>query len=376
MSIQIQQVTDKSTMRKFVNFQNQLYKGVPWFVPKLFTDEMATLDPDRNPAFQFCEAACYLAYKDGKIAGRVAAIVNRRANEKWGHQEVRYGWFDFIDDPEVSKALIDKVVEFGKQRGMTHIAGPLGFTDFDAEGMLVEGFDQLCTMALLYNYPYYSQHMEAMGFSKEVDWLEYKIFIPKQVPEKVTRVAQLVKERYGVRLRKPTRKEVLKEGIGHKIFDLINETYGELYNFTILPDNMVDKYIDTYLGLLDLKFVNIVEDSDGNIIGVGITMPSITRALQKGGGKLFPFGWYHLLKSMFFKYEESVELLLIGVKAEWRSRGVLAVIFEDLINLYIKNGFKYGESNAELESNVKMQGTWDIYETEQTKRRRVYGKDI
>ena len=259
---------------------------------------------------------------------------------------------------------------------MTHIAGPLGFTDFDAEGMLVEGFDQLCTMALLYNYPYYSQHMEAMGFSKEVDWLEYKIFIPKQVPEKVTRVAQLVKERYGVRLRKPTRKEVLKEGIGHKIFDLINETYGELYNFTILPDNMVDKYIDTYLGLLDLKFVNIVEDSDGNIIGVGITMPSITRALQKGGGKLFPFGWYHLLKSMFFKYEESVELLLIGVKAEWRSRGVLAVIFEDLINLYIKNGFKYGESNAELESNVKMQGTWDIYETEQTKRRRVYGKDI
>ncbi len=376
MSIQIQQVTDKSMMRKFVNFQNQLYKGVPWFVPKLFTDEMATLDPDRNPAFQFCEAACYLAYKDGKIAGRVAAIVNRRANEKWGHQEVRYGWFDFIDDPEVSKALIDKVVEFGKQRGMTHIAGPLGFTDFDAEGMLVEGFDQLCTMALLYNYPYYSQHMEAMGFSKEVDWLEYKIFIPKQVPEKVTRVAQLVKERYGVRLRKPTRKEVLKEGIGHKIFDLINETYGELYNFTILPDNMVDKYIDTYLGLLDLKFVNIVEDSDGNIIGVGITMPSITRALQKGGGKLFPFGWYHLLKSMFFKYEESVELLLIGVKAEWRSRGVLAVIFEDLINLYIKNGFKYGESNAELESNVKMQGTWDIYETEQTKRRRVYGKDI
>ena len=376
MSIQIQQVTDKSMMRKFVNFQNQLYKGVPWFVPKLFTDEMATLDPDRNPAFQFCEAACYLAYKDGKIAGRVAAIVNRRANEKWGHQEVRYGWFDFIDDPEVSKALIDKVVEFGKQRGMTHIAGPLGFTDFDAEGMLVEGFDQLCTMALLYNYPYYSQHMEAMGFSKEVDWLEYKIFIPKQVPEKVTRVAQLVKERYGVRLRKPTRKEVLKEGVGHKIFDLINETYGELYNFTILPDNMVDKYIDTYLGLLDLKFVNIVEDSDGNIIGVGITMPSITRALQKGGGKLFPFGWYHLLKSMFFKYEESVELLLIGVKAEWRSRGVLAVIFEDLINLYIKNGFKYGESNAELESNVKMQGTWDIYETEQTKRRRVYGKDI
>ena len=376
MSIQIQQVTDKSTMRKFVNFQNQLYKGVPWFVPKLFTDEMATLDPDRNPAFQFCEAACYLAYKDGKIAGRVAAIVNRRANEKWGHQEVRYGWFDFIDDPEVSKALIDKVVEFGKQRGMTHIAGPLGFTDFDAEGMLVEGFDKLCTMALLYNYPYYSQHMEAMGFSKEVDWLEYKIFIPKQVPEKVTRVAQLVKERYGVRLRKPTRKEVLKEGIGHKIFDLINETYVELYNFTILPDNMVDKYIDTYLGLLDLKFVNIVEDSDGNIIGVGITMPSITRALQKGGGKLFPFGWYHLLKSMFFKYEESVELLLIGVKAEWRSRGVLAVIFEDLINLYIKNGFKYGESNAELESNVKMQGTWDIYETEQTKRRRVYGKDI
>ena len=376
MSIQIQQVTDKSMMRKFVNFQNQLYKGVPWFVPKLFTDEMATLDPDRNPAFQFCEAACYLAYKDGKIAGRVAAIVNRRANEKWGHQEVRYGWFDFIDDPEVSKALIDKVVEFGKQRRMTHIAGPLGFTDFDAEGMLVEGFDQLCTMALLYNYPYYSQHMEAMGFSKEVDWLEYKIFIPKQVPEKVTRVAQLVKERYGVRLRKPTRKEVLKEGIGHRIFDLINETYGELYNFTILPDNMVDKYIDTYLGLLDLKFVNIVEDSDGNIIGVGITMPSITRALQKGGGKLFPFGWYHLLKSMFFKYEESVELLLIGVKAEWRSRGVLAVIFEDLINLYIKNGFKYGESNAELESNVKMQGTWDIYETEQTKRRRVYGKDI
>lgn len=376
MSVELIQVKNRKQLRDFVEFPNTLYKDSKYYVPKLSMDELSTLDPKKNPAFEFSEAALYLAYKDGKLAGRVAAIVNHKANKKWNHKEVRFGWIDYIDDLEVSKALIDKVIEYGKAKGMEKIVGPLGFTDFDPEGMLVEGFEEMCTMVLLYNYPYYPKHMEALGFRKEIDWLEYKIFIPDSVPERIERLAKIIPEKYSVRVRKITRREIRKEKLGHKIFALVNETYKNLYNFTQLTEEMIDKYVNFYLGLIDLKYITLVEDKNKNIVAFGLSMPSIVNALRKCRGKLFPFGWYHIIKSLYFKHEDCVELLLIGVKAEYRNHGLLALIFNDLIPRYNKAGFKYGESNAELETNFMIQSPWDNFEFEQKKRRRVVYKDI
>lgn len=376
MSVTVKIVQNRRDLRKFVDFPNRLYKGNEFYVPGLFMDEMDTLDPKKNPAYEFSSAELYLAYKDGELVGRVAAIINTKANESWKHDEVRYGWFDFIDDKEVSGALIDAVVAYGKKHGMTSIAGPLGFTDFDPEGMLVEGYDQIGTFPLIYNYPYYVKHMEDMGFEKVVDWLEYKIFFTDEIPARIERVSRIVLEKYGVRVRKVTRREVRKEQIGRKIFDLINRTYCNLFDFTILTDKLVDKYVDTYLGLLDLEFVTIIEDREGKIVGMGITMPSIVHAMQKCRGRLFPFGWYHLLKSMYFKYEEAIELLLIAVEPEWMNRGLNALLIRDMIPRASKRGFVYAETNAELENNSNVQSQWSDFRTEQHKRRRVYGKKI
>lgn len=376
MSVTVTRVQNKRSFKQFLHFPIELYKDMPAFVPPLVMDDADTLNPKKNPAYEFCDAALYLAFKDGKLAGRVAAIVNRKANEAWHHDEVRFGWFDFIDDREVSKALLDAVVAFGEERGMTTILGPLGFTDFDPEGMLVEGFEYLSSMALHHNWPYYKDHMEALGFVKDVDWLEYRIYIGDSIPEKYTRVAKLVSERYDLHLRKITRREVRKTDIGYRLFDLINETYSSLYNFTVLPKKMVDKYVGFYLGVLDLKFVSLVEDKDGNIVGFGVVMPSITRALKKCKGRLFPFGWFHILKSMYWKYEENFEMLLIGVKPEYQKKGVNSIIFVDIMKRLLEGGFVYGESNAELESNLDIRSQWGDLEVKECKRRRVYKKAL
>lgn len=376
MSITIKRVQNSRDLRTFINFPIGLYKDMPSFVPSLYMDEVDTLSPKKNPAYEFSDAALFLAYKDSVVAGRVAAIVNYRANEKWHHDEVRFGWFDFIDDIEVSKALLEAVEAFGLERNMKTITGPLGFTDFDPEGMLIEGYDQLSTMALHHNWPYYKDHMEKLGYRKEIDWLEYKITIPEEVPEKYGRVAALVAEKYGLHVRKLNKRDVKKSGLGYKLFDLINETYSELYNFTILPKKMIDKYVGFYLGVIDLKFVTVVEDSEGEMVGFGITMPSITRALKKCKGRLFPLGWFYILRSMYFKYEENVEMLLIGIKPEYRKKGVNALVFADLIPRFIEAGFKYAETNAELENNYSVQAQWFDLEYEQRKRRRVFIKDL
>ena len=376
MSVTISRVQNRKAFKEFLTFPLKLYKDMPAFVPPLIFDDRDTLDPRKNPAYEFCDAAMYLAYKDGRLAGRVAAIVNRKANESWNHAEVRFGWFDFIDDREVSAALLNAVGEFGKERGMTAIVGPLGFTDFDPEGMLVEGYDCLSSMALHHNWPYYKEHMEAFGYEKDVDWLEYKIYLSDKIPEKYVRVAKIVEDRYGLRLRKVTKREVRKTDIGYRIFDLINETYAGLYDFTILSKKLIDKYVGFYLGVIDLQFVSLVEDKDRNIVAFGIVMPSITRALKKCKGRLFPFGWYYILRSMYWKYEENFEMLLIGVKPEYQKKGVNSIIFVDLMQRLIKGGFKYGESNGELETNMDVRSQWGECEVEQCKRRRVYKKAI
>ena len=376
MPVTIKTVQSRADLRNFVKFPLQLYKDCPYYVPGLFMDEMGTLDPKKNPMGKYARWELFLAYKDGKIAGRVAAIINQIANRDWNHDEVRFGWIDFVDDKEVSRALIEAVAAFGKQHGMTTMTGPLGFTDFDSEGCVIEGFDDISSYALRFNYPYYGEHFEALGFGKVNDWLEYRIFVPDKVPEKVSKASALLQERYNLHIRKITKKQIRSEKYGQKMFDLVNRTYCELFDFTVLPQEVMDHYIDSFLGLLDFKYVTLVEDAAGKMVALAVTMPSIARAVQKGRGYLFPFGWWHLVKSMYLKHEEALELLLIAVDPEYRNRGVHAILFNEIIPNLIEGGFKYGESNAEMETNSSIQNVWNLYEKEFKRRRRVFSKEI
>lgn len=376
MSVIIKTVESAKELRAFVKFPLLLYKDCPYYVPNLYLDEISALDPEKNPMGKYSKSRKFLAYKDGKVAGRVMAIINEIANRDWNHAEVRFGWMDFIDDKEVSKALLEAVIAFGKENGMTQVSGPLGFTDFDSEGCIVEGFDDISSFALKYNYPYYASHFEALGMTKANDWLEYRIYVPDAIPERVSRVSAIISSRYGLHVRHITKKEVNKERYGQKIFDLINRTYKGLFDFTVLPPEVIDSYVDTYLGLLDLRFVTIVEDKEGKLVAVAITMPSIAHAVHKSKGYLLPFGWFRLLKSMFWKYEEALELLLIAVDQEYQNKGVHALLFNEIIPNLINGGFKYGESNAEMESNNAVQNLWNDYRREFKRRRRVFSKEI
>ena len=376
MSVVIKTVASKEDLKIFVKFPLQLYKDCPYYVPNLFADEMATLDPQRNAMGKYSLTRLFLAYKDGQVAGRIAAIINRIANTDWNHAEVRFGWADFIDDKEVSKALVDAVIAFGKENGMTSVAGPLGFTDFDNEGCVVEGFDDISSFMLKYNYPYYGAHFEALGMEKINDWLEYRVYVPDQVPEKVVKAAKIVSERYNLHVRKITKKEVKQEQYGRKLFELVNRTYSKLFDFTVLPSEVIDQYVDTFLGILDMRYITLVEDAAGNLVAMAINMPSIAHAVKKGKGYLFPLGWWHIFKSMYLKHEEAVEFMLIAVDPEYRNRGVHAMLFNDLIPKMIEGGFKYGESNAEMESNTSVQNLWNMYRKEFKRRRRVFGKAI
>ncbi len=376
MSIQIRKVSSKKELKTFVRFANRLYKGNKYYVPSMPMDDMNTFTPKKNGAFDFSEAELYLAYKGDEVVGRVAAIINHKANEAWKVKQVRFGWIDFIDDLEVSKALLDAVVAFGKARGMEQIVGPLGFTDFDPEGMLVEGFDRLSTMALIYNHPYYPEHMKKHGYTKETGWVEYRITIPEEMPENHIRFSEIIKKRYGLKTRKLSRRQIRKEDYGRKLFKLINETYCVLYGYSLLSDKQIDQYVDLYLSLVDTDMLTFVEDKEGELIAAGISIPSLSEALQKCNGEIFPFGWWHLLKAMFLKKPDTLDLLLIGVRSDYQSKGVNSLIFCDLFQNYKKMGFKYAETNANLETNAKVQAMWHPFEKELHKRRWVFGKEI
>ena len=376
MAILIKAVTSRKDLKIFARFANNLYKGNRFYVPSRPWDDLNTFDKEKNGAFEFCEAGFYLAYRGSEVVGRVAAIVNSKANEAWKVRQVRFGWFDFIDDIEVSRALLGKVIEFGRERGMTQIVGPLGFTDFDPEGMLVEGFDRLSTMALIYNHPYYPEHMKKLGYIKETGWVEYRITIPEELPERHIKLARLVMERNGLKIRKLTRRQVKKEKYGRKLFELINETYCVLYGYSLLSEKQIDLYVDVYLGLVDLRMVTFIEDSEGNLIAAGVTMPSLSEALQKCRGELLPFGWWLLLKSMYLKKPDTLDLLLVGVKPEWQNKGVNSLLFLDLFKTVKDMGFKYAETNANLETNAKVQAMWAPFEKELHKRRWVFAKEI
>ena len=376
MAVKIKQITTKCGVLRFVKFGNNFYKDCENFCPSLILDEMATFNPKKNPAFDVCENVLYMAYRNGKAVGRVAGIINHEANARWGVKEVRFGWIDFVDDLEVSKALLDAVVEWGKSKGMNALNGPVGFTDFDPEGMLVDGFDRMCTMALFYNHPYYPEHMKKLGYYKETGWVEYRITIPEILPEKHIKYAEVIKERYKLTVRKLTKSQIRKENYGRKVFELVNQTYCVLYGYSLLSEKQIDQYVDLYLSLADPRMFSFVENEAGELVAMGITIPSLSEALQKCNGEIFPFGWWHLLKAMYWKKPDTLDMLLIGVRPDYQAKGLNSLIFTDLFQTYQKLGFKYAETNANLETNAKVQAMWTPFEKEQHKKRWVFGKEI
>lgn len=365
----------KSEIKKYVQFGIDLYKGNDCYVPPLVFDEVDSLLPDKNPAFDFCKAQSFMAYRDNKPVGRITAIINNIVNERTGEKTMRFGWVDFIDDNEVVDALFNAAEEWGRSQGMTTIVGPMGFSDMDHEGMLVDGFNEMGTMATIYNYPYYPTHMERMGFEKDADWVEFRITIPEAVPEKHQRIADIVRRKHNLHTVKFTSRKKLKEKYGQALFDLINEAYDKLYGFSPLTQRQIDYYINMYLGFLRLDDVSVIVDADEKLVGLGISMPSFSRALQKSGGKLFPFGWWHILKAMQGK-TDTVDLMLIAISKEYLSKGVNALLFADLIPAYAKNGYQWAESNPELEDNANVQLQWQYFDYRQHRRRRAFKKSL
>jgi GNAT superfamily N-acetyltransferase len=376
MAIEIRKINPtQSELRKYVKFGIDLYKGNSYFVPPLIFDEIDTLRPDKNPAFEFCQAQSFMAYRDGKPVGRITGIINNKVNEKTGERSLRFGFTDFIDDKEVVDALFNEVETWGRQQGMTSIVGPMGFSDMDHEGMLIDGFEELGTMATIYNYPYYPQHMERMGFVKDAEWVEYRIAIPSEVPDKYQRIADIVKKKYNLRVKKYTNRKKLKDEYGQALFELINEAYDDLYGYSPLTPKQIDHYIDMYLGILRLDCVCVVVDSEDRLVGVGISLPSLSKALQRDKGRLLPLGWWHLLQALKWK-NDVVVLMLIAIKPEYQSEGVNALLFSDLIPTYVKNGYKWAESNLELEDNASVQLQWQYFDRRLHRRRRAFRKPL
>ncbi len=375
MAVTIKEISGKKALKEYIKFSIQLYKDSPYFVPPLIGEESCTLSAKVNPAFEFCEAVYYMAYRNNVPVGRIAGIINNKVNEKNGTLHARFGFVDFIDDEEVSNKLFQAVENWARSKGMTAVQGPLGFTDMDPEGMLIEGFDQPGTMATIYNYPYYPEHMLRLGYEKEIDWVEFKIHIPEAIPEKHQRISDIVQKKYNLKILKFTKTKDLIQGYGQKIFELINESYAELYGYSALSQKQMDYYIKMYISMLRLDNVTLIANEQNELVGVGIAIPSMTQALRKSGGKLFPTGFYHLLKALKGK-NDVVDLMLIAVRPDYQNKGANALLFSDLIPVFIKNGYKYAESNPELEINGKVQSQWQYFEYEQHKRRRAFVKHL
>ncbi|MBE6275741.1 MAG: N-acetyltransferase [Bacteroides sp.] len=375
--IMIKKVETKEDMDDFVNLPNKLYATCPYYVPDLEMDVRNTFNPKKNAGLEFSDIQAFLAFNEqGKAVGRIAGIINHRANKKWNTRNVRFGFFDFIDDLQVSAALLNTVAQWGREQGMENIQGPMGITDFDKEGMLIEDFDQMGSMNTLYNYPYYPQHMEILGYEKEVDWIQVRIDIPKETPAKYARVARLSKEMFDIKVKKINDRDITQGGYGHKIFHLLNESYSPIFGFTEFTDRQIDDFVKQYLGLVDKRLVTVVENDKNEVVGVAVSMCSLSDALRKSAGKLFPFGWYHLLKALKWKPEKHADLLLIAVRPDYQMLGVNALFFDDLIPIYNKHGIRWAETGPQLEDNFRELTQWKPLNPTFTKRRRCYKKKI
>ena len=381
MAVEIKKVTSKADLKTFIRFNYHLYKDNPYSVPDLYEDMLDTFNPKKNGAYEFCEAELFLAYRDGKVVGRVACLINHKANRTWNTHNARFGWIDFIDDLEVSRALLDTAEAWAREYQCDKLIGPMGFTDLDAEGMLIEGFDQLSTMSTIYNYPYYPEHLEAHGYEREIDWSERKIYVPRPGHEadyeRYFRVAEIVRKRSNLHIRKFKSVKEIKDGnYIYRLFDVINRSYAPLFGFSEINRRQIDKYADQYLHFLDLRLLVVVENEDNEPVAMGIGMASLSRALQKAKGKLFPFGWWHLLKALYWKRSHIIDLLLVGVLPEYQNKGVNALLFADIIPIAKEMGFEYAEGHPILETNDKSANQWNYLDVELHKRRRCYQKTL
>ena len=383
--IEIRTISTSKEIDRFIDFRTELYKDDPCAVPYLFMDEKDTLTKEKNPSFDFCEAEYYMAFRNGKAVGRVAAIINHKANKRWGQKCVRFGWLDFIDDRSVSQMLINKVCEYGIARGMDTIIGPMGFIDLEREGLLVEGYDTMATMHANHNFPYYQKHLEALGFEKDNDWVQQLVTVPEGVPEKFAKITSMIGRRYNLHAVKLTKKELMKQGYGEMFFHVLNKCYKDLYEFSELNEKQIKKMVKDYLGLADLNLVSFLFDQNyideknphGRMIGFGVSFPSFSEALRKtGNGKMFPFGWYHMLKTIYFHNTKTVDLLLIGVLPEYRTKGANALLFDDLIRWYLKYGFTHALTLAMMETNDGVLSAWQHFEAKTVKRLRSYKRGL
>jgi len=374
MAVVIREVVTKKELKDFIWFGINLYKDCKYAAPPLEMDDLLNLTQGKNPALEFCDASYFLAFKDEKIVGRIAAIINPVANKTWKQKYARFGWVDFIDDDEVTKALFDTAIAWAKSKGMKAVHGPLGFTDFDHEGTLIEGYNRKGTLAGIYNYSYYPKHIEQNGFVKDTDWSEYLITIPTIFPEKYFRIADIVKRKFKLKPVQFTSRKQLIHNYAGKVFDLLNTTYQHLYGYSKLNEKQKEFYIKLYFSFFRLDTVSIIVDQHDEVVALGIAMPNLTGALQKAKGKLFPFGWFYFLKAL--RKNDVVDLYLMAVHPDYQNKGVNSILFAELMPRFAKNGYKFAESNPELEYNTRMSSQWGNFEYVNHKRRRVYIKHL
>jgi ribosomal protein S18 acetylase RimI-like enzyme len=371
--LRIKKVTTNHDLKRFVSFPFKLYRGNRFWVPPLNFDEINTLRKDKNPAFEYCEAEYWIAYRDSTPVGRIAGIINHKESERWNTRLTRFGWIDFVDDPEVSGMLTETVKEWGRSKGMTGLHGPLGFTDMDPEGMLMEGFDQIGSMSSIYNFPYYNDHMERLGFRKATDWVQFEIKVPDVIPEKVERMTRIVLQKYDLHLLKPRKAKEIRP-YAAKMFTMYNEAFHDLYGFTALSKAQMDNYTRQYFGFIRAEFVSLVIDTSDEVVGFGITMPDLALALQKANGRLFPFGLFHLLRAM--RKNDTIHMYLIGVRPDYQGKGVLALVYHELTRAYIDAGIKITRTHPQLEENLKAISIWKNYDGRVNIRRRCWILDF
>jgi GNAT superfamily N-acetyltransferase len=373
MSVVLKEVRTGRDLKRFIHFPFTLYKDSPYWVPPLIQDELNTLRKEKNPAFAHCEAKYVLAYRDGKIVGRIAMLINWKFIEKWKKKYARFGWIDFIDDREVSKALIEYAEHWARERGMEGIHGPMGFTDLDREGMLIEGFEELGTLPMIYNYPYYPEHLGALGYKKDVDWLEFEIKTPTEINEKVLRVQDLVLKRSGLRLVEARKPKDLKP-YAHQIFDVINEAYSDLYGVVELTEPQINAYVKQYFGFIQTDYTKVIVDKDDRMVAFGIAMPSLSQACRRAKGRLFPFGFIHFLHALH--HPKQIDMYLVAVRPKYQGMGVNAILMTEITRSGIRNGITSAETSGELENNKAVQDLWKYYDKRRHKRRRCFIKPL
>lgn len=372
----IRPVEGNKLMDEFIRVPRIIYQDCPQYVPDLDSDVRKLFDVRETPGLEFSDIQPFIAYRDGKLAGRVVGIVNRKANKRWETKNVRFSMIEFVDDIEVSRALLQAVEEWGRTHGMEMMQGPLGITDFDKEGMLVEDFDMIGSINTIYNPEYYHRHMETLGLEKEVDWLQVHIDIPQDVPARYARVAQYAREQIGLRLIKLTNKQIFEEGYGKRVFDLLNEAYKPIFGFSALSPKQMDRFLNKYIKMVDKQLIPVILNDKGEMVGVAVSMGSLSKSMQKTHGRLLPFGWYHLVKALKWHHEDNAEMLLIAIRPDYQGLGVNAMFFDDLIPIFNKCGFKWAETGPQLEDNVRELTQWKPLHPKFVKRRRCYKKKI